>query len=833
MFYMDLIFNLSFLVALSVVSVFIEKRWSRKTRTGVLLQGFLFGSMAIIGMLNPLVLEPGLIFDGRSVILSLCALFFGPLAISVACVMTIACRVLLGGAGMFMGVSVILASSLIGLWAHYRFRPSVQTPSLLRLYALGLAVHLTMVALMFTLPGDLAMATFKRLGLLVILLYPLATILIGKILSDQVDAWGRVKALQDSEERYRIAFHTQQDAININRVDNGKYILVNEGFTNITGYTEAEIIGKTSLEMSIWANPTDRDRMLEILNRNGKVDNLEAVFRKKDGNLINGLLSVSLIIHDGVAHIFCVTKDITGRKQNEEALRLSEKNLRGSQRIAHLGSWHLDLATNQVVWTEELYKMYGFDPSLPPPPYMEHMKLFTPESWEILSASLARTRETGIPYELELETVRKDGSHGWMWVRGEAIKDSAGNTTGLWGAAQDITERKQAEAEREKLLTQLTHAQKMESVGRLAGGVAHDFNNMLGVILGHAEMAMDKLDPSQPLYRDLQEIRKAAERSADLTRQLLAFARKQTIAPKVLDLNDTVEGMLKMLRRLIGEDIDLAWMPGANLWPVKMDPSQIDQILVNLCVNARDAIKGVGKITIETQDITFDEAYCAVHTDFIPGEYVLLAVSDDGCGMDKETQSHLFEPFFTTKGMGQGTGLGLATVYGIVRQNNGFINVYSEPGHGTRFAIYLPRHAELKVSLTEQAPARETKHGSETILLVEDEPTILRMTEMMLERLGYKVLSADRPGKAMSLAREYSGRIDLLMTDVVMPGMNGRDLAANLLSIYPDIKCLFMSGYTANVIAHHGVLEEGVQFIQKPFSLKDLSEKLRETLASD
>jgi PAS domain S-box-containing protein len=395
---------------------------------------------------------------------------------------------------------------------------------------------------------------------------------------------------------------------------------------------------------------------------------------------------------------------------------------------------------------------------------------------------------------------------------------------------RDITEQKRAEEEREKLQEQLTQAQKMESVGRLAGGVAHDFNNMLGVILGHAEMALDQMDPSRPIFSDLEEIRKAADRSAILTRQLLTFARKQTIAPKVIDLNETVEGMLKMLRRLIGEDIDLAWLPGGNLAPVKMDPSQIDQILANLCVNARDAIAGVGKITIETGTAAFDEAYCAAHAGFIPGEYVMLAVGDNGCGMDKETVGHLFEPFFTTKAVGKGTGLGLATVYGAVKQNNGFVNVYSEPARGTIFKIYLPRHQAGTRVRADAATTKPAACGSGTILLVEDEPAILRMATTMLERLGYTVIAAQTPGEAIRLAHEHSGSIDLLMTDVVMPEMNGRDLAKNLLSIHPDIKRLFMSGYTANVIAHHGVLDEGVHFIQKPFSSKDLGAKLRHVL---
>jgi PAS domain S-box-containing protein len=394
--------------------------------------------------------------------------------------------------------------------------------------------------------------------------------------------------------------------------------------------------------------------------------------------------------------------------------------------------------------------------------------------------------------------------------------------------ATDITDLK-------KMESQLNQAQKMESVGRLAGGVAHDFNNMLGVILGHTELAMLHADENHDLHADLNEIQNAAKRSADLVKKLLAFARKEIISPRQLDLNDTVERMLNMLHRLIGEDIDLVWKPSAHLWHVKMDPSQIDQILANLCVNARDAISGVGKLTIETGIKTFDEEYCKEHAEFIPGDFVLLAVSDNGCGMDKETLDNLFEPFFTTKEVGKGTGLGLATVYGIVKQNNGFINVYSKPGQGSSFKIYLPRLAvdgEADQAIPEK---KTTAGGTETILLVEDEPTILRMTRMMLERKGYIVLSAATPTEAIEKATIHTGSIDLLMTDVVMPEMNGRDLSGKITDLYPDIRVLFMSGYTANVIAHQGVLDDGVAFIQKPFSMAGMTEKVRELLdmASD
>jgi PAS domain S-box-containing protein len=393
-----------------------------------------------------------------------------------------------------------------------------------------------------------------------------------------------------------------------------------------------------------------------------------------------------------------------------------------------------------------------------------------------------------------------------------------------------ILEAKLAEKAREKLQDQLTQSRKMESVGRLAGGVAHDFNNMLSVILGHTEMALEQVSPDDPLFDDLQEINKSARRSADLTRQLLAFARKQTVAPRVLDLSATVQEMHRMLRRLIGEQIQLVWQPGSDLWPVKMDPSQLDQILANLCVNARDAIAGgMGTITIAAENIALEGALLDEPDTPVSGDYVRLSVMDDGCGMDQQTLVNIFEPFFTTKPTGEGTGLGLATVFGIVKQNAGFVQVRSAQGQGTTFILYLPRHVMQAVQPATPTPTTPARaHGS--ILVVEDEPSILSMTVQMLERQGYTALGAATPGEALRVAREHSGDIDLLMTDVIMPEMHGRELANNMLVLYPGIKRLFMSGYTADVIAEHGVLEEDFNFIQKPFSMKELGDKIRSVL---
>lgn len=434
-------------------------------------------------------------------------------------------------------------------------------------------------------------------------------------------------------------------------------------------------------------------------------------------------------------------------------------------------------------------------------------------------------------FSMEYRLLHHTGEYRWIQDDGTPCYDSKGNFTGYIGHCLDITERKKEEKDREKLQDQLAQAQKMESVGRLAGGVAHDFNNMLSVILGYTEMALNQISPDQPLYAELKEIQKATERSANLTQQLLAFARKQTINPRVLDLNSTVGSMLKMIKRLIGEDIDLGWKAERIIWPIRVDPNQIDQILANLCVNARDAITGTGKVTIETENVVFDEYYCASHGDVIPGEFVLLAVSDNGCGMDKETMTRLFEPFYTTKDMGKGTGLGLATIYGIVKQNYGFINVYSEPGKGTTFKIYFPRHIGV-IEEDQSVTSKEilVSQGNETILLVEDEPAIMQMGKIMLEKLGYQVLTASTPDKAIDLAQNNDNEIHLLVTDLVMPEMNGRELSNRLHDLFPGIKTLFMSGYTANVIAHHGMLDKGVNFIPKPFTLKTLAEKVKEAI---
>lgn len=415
----------------------------------------------------------------------------------------------------------------------------------------------------------------------------------------------------------------------------------------------------------------------------------------------------------------------------------------------------------------------------------------------------------------------EDGHREHLETIRTPMYNNDGELIGVLGIGRDITERT-------KLQAQLVQAQKMESIGRLAGGVAHDFNNMLSIILGNTEIILHGIPKGSPFIDNLKEIENAAERSSNLTKQLLAFARKQTISPEVIDLNDAVEGVIKMLNRLIGEDIRLVWQPGKNLWRVNVDSSQFDQILANLCVNARDSIKDVGSVTIETKNVTLEPGYCNVYKDFIPGEYVMMTVSDTGSGMSRDMLEHIFEPFYTSKDPGKGTGLGLSTVYGIMKQNGGGINVYSEPDKGSVFRLYFPKY-------TGKAPDKNDEtsivalSGKETILLVEDEQAILKVLKTWLEQLGYQVLDFSNP-KAAIKYNHKSDEIHLLITDIVMPEMNGKDLANFIVKSHPNIKCLFMSGYTADVIAHHGILDEGLNYISKPFSMKDLSIKLRDIL---
>ncbi|MBW2304396.1 MAG: response regulator [Deltaproteobacteria bacterium] len=436
----------------------------------------------------------------------------------------------------------------------------------------------------------------------------------------------------------------------------------------------------------------------------------------------------------------------------------------------------------------------------------------------------------GVVQDLELPLRRYDGKITWVRMNARAVQDSSGNILYCEGSFVDITERKKREEEQKKLEAQLFQAQKMEAIGRLAGGVAHDFNNMLSVIRGYCDLALSRLKPMDPLFHDLTQISEAAARSADLTRQLLAFSRRQTIEPVKLDFNVQLENMERLLKRILGEHIELVFSPSPNLWPVYLDQSQVDQVVANLAVNARDAMPNGGRLTLETGNTTLDETFQDKHTGCLPGEYVVLAVSDTGFGMDEETLEHVFEPFFTTKEEGKGTGLGLSTVYGIAKQNKGFVNIYSEQGKGTTVKVYFPRYTGDDEAEPVESGEVALKGGEETILLVEDEDQVRKLARTILERLGYRVLEAAAPGEAITMAEKHRNEIHLLLTDLVMPVMHGRELYERISALKPGIKVLYMSGYAPDAVVHGGVLEKGTPFLPKPFTLDELGRKVRKVL---
>jgi PAS domain S-box-containing protein len=431
----------------------------------------------------------------------------------------------------------------------------------------------------------------------------------------------------------------------------------------------------------------------------------------------------------------------------------------------------------------------------------------------------------------ESEVYRKDRSSFWVSERVRAVRDEDGSLLYYEGTIEDITERNRTEEALRESEERLRQSQKMEGIGQLAGGMAHDFNNILTAILGYSDLTLRRLPQDNPLRRNVEEISKAGERAASLTRQLLAFSRKQILQPEVLNLNAVVPEMDKMLRRLIGEDIDLLTILDPALGSVKADPGQIEQVILNLCVNARDAMPKGGKLTIETSNIYLSEESSRQYVSVRPGHCVMLAVSDNGCGMDQLTQKRIFDPFFTTKGVGKGTGLGLSTVYGIVQQSEGSIWVYSEVGKGTTFKVYLPRFEEMVQEPKERPAAVQLSQDGEMVLLVEDEEMVREMTRQVLEMNGYNVLEASHGKEALLICAQHEGRIDLMVTDVVMPQMGGRELAECLAAARPETKVLFMSGYTDDAIVRHGVLHENVNFLQKPFTPDALALKVREVLS--
>ncbi len=620
------------------------------------------------------------------------------------------------------------------------------------------------------------------------------------------------KALLESEIKYRNLIETMPDGY-YRSTPKGKYIDANPAFARMLGYTLEELLS-ADIPRDLCFDPSE----WKALRKNREfVPQAESYrLRKKDGSEI-WLEDRARYVQDDSGNIIYhegICRDITERKRAEESLERQRLLFENSADII----MYIRYSDGRIIEAnraaeisygysrEELFQKSIFD-------------IRDPEARDVVREQM----DTAYSEGLLIETMhrRKDGAMLPVEVRSGGL--AIGGERILVSIIRDLTERKLLEE-------QLLRAQKLEGLGQLAGGVAHDYNNILGVIIGYADFLRTKFKDDDPDLRSVDSIITAANRGADLTRQLLAFARKEIISPKVVNVNSSIESIQKMLQRVIGENLGFIFVPQSNLWNIKIDPSQLDQILVNLATNARDAIEGIGTITIKTSNVRIEENSGDGRAGLTPGEYVKLTFVDTGKGMDRNTLKHMFEPFFTTKPKGQGTGLGLSTVYGIVKQNNGGVHVASEPGAGTEFDIYLPRFYGDVESLNNTS-SEESIKGTETILVVEDQSDLLDLVNASLEEYGYKVMTAPGPNEALLLCKEYSKEIHLLLTDVIMPTMSGRELSGRISAIKPGIKVLFMSGYTANELAPHGVLDEGIEFLQKPFTPITLARKVHGVLA--
>lgn len=637
--------------------------------------------------------------------------------------------------------------------------------------------------------------------------------------------------LRESEEKFRIAFENAPMGMSIIG-PRGEYLAVNPALCSMFGYSRDELLRGTLHHIT---HPDDVERGNLWIKKMMSGDYSEPEFEKRyihrDGHVVWGLVRAQWVRNEdgsprmSVVHVL----DITERKRAEQALLNQERQLREAHAIAKMGHFQLELSDHSMIWALALYEMLEFAPQSEPASFALFTSRFHPEDRPSVEEALRAAVTLGVTRDLICRLLLPAERIKYVRMICRAEGDTTGKAQRVSGILQDVTQSCQAEQQRAQLEQQLHQAQKMEAVGLLAGGIAHDFNNLLTVIGGNASLALLDTGREGRLAELLTEIVQGADSAAELTRQLLAFSRKQVIAPRTLNLNQVVTQMRSMLHRLLGEDLELEIRLDPEVGQARLDQAQIERILFNLAANARDAMKDGGTLTIETRNVVLDDEYCRMHAQVPSGPYVMLALSDTGIGMSQETQARVFEPFFTTKGPGCGTGLGLATVYGAVRQNHGFIEVYSELGWGTTFKIYFPRVDQPADSLRSE-PFAASLLGHEIVLVVEDDDRVRSLATRILMRHGYRVYSYPNGRQALAEIPSLNGPVDLIITDVVMPEMNGKAFAERASAIYPEAKVLYTSGYSENVIERHGALDPGLEFLPKPYSSEQLARRVREVL---
>ncbi len=625
------------------------------------------------------------------------------------------------------------------------------------------------------------------------------------------------RALARSEERYRCLFESARDGILILDAETGHIVDVNPYMTDLTGYGRDDFIGKALWEIGAFKDAGASKASFAQLQATTYIRYDDLPLATRTGGTVEVEFVSNIYVVGGRRVVQCNVRDNTVRKRTEDERRRLMTAIEQADEVVLVtdvdGAITFVNAAFQTVTGYTRGEVLGKNPRL----------LKSGTQGDDFYRALWATLAAGKTWRGRLVNKKKDGSLYTQDATLSPVRDHDGNIASFVAVARDVTAALALEA-------QFLHAQKMEAVGRLAGGIAHDFNNVLSVILSYAEVMREDMKPDDPRRADVEEIEKAGLRAAELTRQLLAFSRRQVLETKVLNPNAAIGGIAKMLRKLLGADIELATLPADDLWNVKVDPGQLEQVLMNLAVNARDAMPHGGKLTIETANVTLDEAHSTTHPDVRAGHYVQIAVGDSGLGMDADTQARIFEPFFTTKEKEKGTGLGLATVFGIVRQSEGHIAVESEPGVGTTFRIYLPKFGGAAAPSPAQSEELEAAAGSETILLVEDEDQVRVLARDVLRRHGYVVLDAASAGEALLVCEQHEAPIDLLLADVVLPRMNGRLLAERIATLRPAIKVLLMSGYTDDAVLLRGVLDSDLAFLQKPLTPTSLARKVREVL---
>jgi PAS domain S-box-containing protein len=630
-----------------------------------------------------------------------------------------------------------------------------------------------------------------------------------------------VRIMRRAQERYRVILQTAPDII-LTTDERGVVGSANEATYLHTGLPSDGIIGRHVWDL---VHPDDREEMRRQVEAGlqGESRQFEVRYNATGVGEICLLCNCNPIREEGrVIGVLLVGRDITERKSSELKLRSSEMLLAETQRLAKLGSWEWDIRTNVVTWSDELYRLFGIRHGTPIQ-FETFMDIVHPDDKDRVQKTVQHTMETNEPFAHNHRIITPEGETKLLYAMGHTVLDERGKALRLIGSAQDITEQS-------NLTEQLRQAQKMEAVGRLAGGVAHDFNNLLTVMDCHVQFLLQDLDESTPQRPDVEAIKKATENAAALTRQLLAFSRKQILQPKLINLNDSISGIESLLRRLLGETVNVVTRLDTNLGQMKADPGQIEQVLMNLAVNARDAMPGGGTLTIQTRSVTVSETQANLRPGLRSGLHALLAVSDSGEGIPDDVKPHIFEPFFTTKEVGQGTGLGLATVYGIVKQSGGVIDVVTARGKGTTFNLYFPLTPGENSEQAQQYSVSSGLSGTETILLVEDANALRAVATRILTSNGYNVLAAENGEAALRVFRKNQDKIDALLTDVVMPELGGRELAAIILADKPDIPILFMSGYTETSALGKLGTARGHGFIGKPFTPEGLLRQLREVL---